>query len=129
VISDILYERVIISNDNVSNDREKTLMQIVYSEFAKQCKIERDNEGHDSVDLYGNRAILFRKKYKKAFRYALKAYFKYLLEDNLPNSKRMLYIYLNERSFNNIQSIFLYHIFNNIIFQYAFKKILKCIKR
>ncbi len=60
-LPEVLYVRRNFVGDGVSTNKSKLYLQQAFSTFARQCHYDRIRDGHDSIDLYGASAGLFRR--------------------------------------------------------------------
>lgn len=97
ILDELLYHRHNFVLDGVSTNRKKLVVQQAMSHFARQCHFDRERDGQDYIDIYGEDAGLFRKKNKELAKKIAKQGLQALLAGDRTQAHELTLLSINEK--------------------------------
>lgn len=98
IANDIVYERRSFVNESVSGSVLPTITQGRLVAFARECILQRINNGYDLVDIFGDQALLFRRDDKTSAVINAKSALKFLISGEHKLARLFTKLSLNEKT-------------------------------
>lgn len=96
IVPNLLYQRREFTSDGVSTNRNKLILQNYLAIFAKQCYLDRQKAGKDTIQEHGSAGVFFRTKNKQMAKFCALQAIECLHQDKLSEALKTITLSLNE---------------------------------